>query len=1175
MKKLLFSLAAMIAMVATSCVTDATNDLSVGGKESVVTFSVESQNVSRADIANGAKATRLQYAVFAGKGESMSYLETLSGETELIDLKASFDLTLLNQNEYTIVFWADAPGSIYTFTKNSATVAANYSGVKANNDNLDAFYAVKEFKVNGTTVVSATLTRPFAQVNFGANDVDAAAIAGFNTGALQSTFTAYVYNSLNLVSGELSGEDTVTFAVNNECLIPGGELKAGYTWVAMNYVFAAANGGSLNTCDLTITDGSKSVSISYPQAPVKRNWRTNLIGALLTGSTKVEVEVDPGFGGEEDHNYPFVGVVAADGTTVACDTFAEAWNAVTGTTSRSSESATIRVRGNVDLGTTNGTAYTLPAGQSVVLDLGGATLNHFSDGDSGNQIAFDVRGNLTVNGGTITTKHTGADLEWSAMTEVFYVGFNGTLNLNNTHIENLGGSAMAYAVDLVNAAAPDGVTLNVENSYLKSSYIPVRVFNNGAGMNNVTIKNSTLEGTSRAFWVHVYSNADNGGKGVKSATLNINIFNPESNNTFIAENPNRLIEYGFTDEINLTPEGVIVIKDAEGNVVEGIGMDLEGNYAVYAAAGLDWIDSNIAANNGFEGKTIKLSADIDLFKGYMDDGDPISTAPIGRMDGVVYGTEGVEAFKGTFDGQGHSIKNLFQNGWALNYDWDRYGAVGLFSRVENATIKNLVIDGAEIYVEGGNVSAIAANAVGECTFENITIKNTKLATYNNGVGGVVAWSEAGVYNFKNIKIDESVVLAGLWGSFDSTIGGVLAEAEPGATYNFENVEVNCRIDAFNDCTASYDYYLYRMCGMVVGRCQETTTIDGRNYPDLSKYNFSFNNVVVNYGDWMNYHYCEPTPSDMNGGRGMRVEPGYSYSGLPADYDHSQCVDNHMNWIPFDQLVGGAQLAVRGLREVEGVTVNYPESFFREQGYKAVENTYTVYTGAGFKAIATTVLADSSKNVTIELANDIDLAGIEWPAVCTKAAFVLDGKGYSIKNLTTNAVEDHGFYSTAMFTSTRKATTIKNLVVENATVTGKGGDNSHGAVLVACNYSSLNIEGVTVKNSTVSNCDRSSVITTYLYFTDATVKNCVVEGCTVNSIGTAGALLGMNNSHNFEATGNTVKNTTISSSEGSNKAGIIIGTWQSAGTLTQSGNTVDNSKAINAGAETNNEIGRTV
>lgn len=161
----------------------------------------------------------------------------------------------------------------------------------------------------------------------------------------------------------------------------------------------------------------------------------------------------------------------------------------------------------------------------------------------------------------------------------------------------------------------------------------------------------------------------------------------------------------------------------------------------------------------------------------------------------------------------------------------------------------------------------------------------------------------------------------------------------------------------------------------------------------------------------------------------------------------------------------------------------------------------------------------------------------------------------------------------MFTSTRKATTIKNLVVENATVTGKGGDNSHGAVLVACNYAALNIEGVTVKGSTISNCDRTGGLVTYLYFAAATVKGCVVEGCTINSIGTAGAILGVNNGKDFTMKGCQVKNTTVSSSEGNNKAGILIGTWQNAGALTEEGNTHSGSKAINAGVETNNEIGR--
>ena len=281
-------------------------------------------------------------------------------------------------------------------------------------------------------------------------------------------------------------------------------------------------------------------------------------------------------------------------------------------------------------------------------------------------------------------------------------------------------------------------------------------------------------------------------------------------------------------------------------------------------------------------------------------------------------------------------------------------------------------------------------------------------------------------------------------------------------------------------------------------------------------------------------------------------------GLWRDVNNNTGINNKN----FTVTVDGKLVAIKGFGTIT-------------DGYYKIGNTYTVLSGQGFHKIATTVLTEASNNVIIELANDINLSDIEWPAVCTKAEFVLDGKGHIIKNLTTSAVEDHGFYSTAMFTSTRKKTTIKNVIIENATVTGNGRDNSHGAVLVACNYNSLNISGVTVKNSTVSNCDRSSVITTYLYFTDATVENCVVEGCTVNSIGTAGAILGMNNSHNFIATGNTVTSTTISSSEGGNKAGILIGTWQTAGTLTDEANVVENSKAINAGTETNNKIGRTV
>ena len=333
-------------------------------------------------------------------------------------------------------------------------------------------------------------------------------------------------------------------------------------------------------------------------------------------------------------------------------------------------------------------------------------------------------------------------------------------------------------------------------------------------------------------------------------------------------------------------------------------------YSILNAEGFKTVISYIDETNGFEGMTLKLDADIDLFQGYMPDGDPITTAPIGDKVEL--------AFKGTFDGQGYTIKNLYQNGWALNYEWGVYGSIGLFRKLENATVKNVIIEDMEALIEGGDISFIAGSATGTCVFENITIKNSTIGTYNNGCGGIIGWSGAGHYTFKNITLGSDVVLGGLWGSFDSSIGGIVGQAEPGATYNFENVTINCRIDAYNDCTASYDYYNYRMCGMIIGRCEETTTVDGKNYPDLSKYNLSFNNVVVNYGDWMNYHYCR-----VEGQRAARVESGYAYGGISSDRDHSKDNLHCMECIPFNQLIGGDQYAVKGLPAVDGVTVNYP------------------------------------------------------------------------------------------------------------------------------------------------------------------------------------------------------------------------------------------------------------
>ncbi len=203
--------------------------------------------------------------------------------------------------------------------------------------------------------------------------------------------------------------------------------------------------------------------------------------------------------------------------------------------------------------------YTIPEGRNIVLDLNGKTISGTTVTPSGSIVSlFDVRGTLVVKNGTITVKHTDTNMEWNKASEIFYVGFNGRLDVIDATLENLGGTDMAYCVDMVNAT---NITFNATNSTIKSTYIPVRVFNNGSGMNNVSIKDCDVIGTSRALWVHIFTPVDNTSgkyKGIyKEDTLNLDIYN--NGNTFTASNPDRIIEYGFTDPINFNATGDTVL----------------------------------------------------------------------------------------------------------------------------------------------------------------------------------------------------------------------------------------------------------------------------------------------------------------------------------------------------------------------------------------------------------------------------------------------------------------------------------------------------------------------------------------------------------------------------------------------------------------------------------------
>lgn len=382
--------------------------------------------------------------------------------------------------------------------------------------------------------------------------------------------------------------------------------------------------------------------------------------------------------------------------------------------------------------------------------------------------------------------------------------------------------------------------------------------------------------------------------------------------------------------------------------------------------------------DSFEGKTVTLSNNIDLGDHLFD--------PIGfgyDYDGFM--ADG-KTFNGTFDGNGKTIFNLYQNGWDLDpnpgvYDTYTYSMAGggLFASVVDATIKNLTMSGADIVFECVDMGVVCGYAQGNCTFDNISIINCTIQNYNRYTGGVVGEVspkynadgtpveytledgtvvKGGYHVFNNINVDSSTTVSSLWGSFDTSLGGILGGkwdkngAETKVTMT--DCHVACTIDAFNDVTSAYQWYAYRRAGMLVGNTEQSA-----DHKALANF-LTCEDVYVYYGEWNNYHYCEFTnqsgsenASWQNNYPWVRNEAGLSCSaysnpryGHPIvngeyvqseAHDHLHDKENNQCTIslPFAQLYGGGQ-GVYGATEHDGVISSEAYTVTYKDGDKTIK-----------------------------------------------------------------------------------------------------------------------------------------------------------------------------------------------------------------------------------------------
>ncbi len=297
MKKFIY-MASAAALLA-SCSDDIHMDVTAPGQQVEVTFSaaLPTEMMSRA-VSDGETANQLSYTVFKSDG-SVVLSETIEAFQSTVRTQV-VSIPLITGETYTIAFWADKKDNgLYTY--NDGKISINYANAKANDESADAFFwTEKNYKVTGSASKTVTLTRPFAQINFGTTQADheAAVKSGLDISTTQVTVSGTTYTSLNLLDGSVDGKADVTYALNTRPSNPETLTVEGadYVYVAYAYVLTPPADKSENLTKVTLTPKATDAAVrEYTTVPVKRNYRTNIIGNLFTSNVDFKVVIDQNY----------------------------------------------------------------------------------------------------------------------------------------------------------------------------------------------------------------------------------------------------------------------------------------------------------------------------------------------------------------------------------------------------------------------------------------------------------------------------------------------------------------------------------------------------------------------------------------------------------------------------------------------------------------------------------------------------------------------------------------------------------------------------------------------------------------------------------------------------------------------------------------------------------------
>lgn len=172
---------------------------------------------------------------------------------------------------------------------------------------------------------------------------------------------------------------------------------------------------------------------------------------------------------------------------------------------------------------------------------------------------------------------------------------------------------------------------------------------------------------------------------------------------------------------------------------------------------------------------------------------------------VPIGNRNIIKYRGTFDGNGKTITNLY-----INASQTSQNNMGLFGYTYQSTIKNLTFENANVTNTQSNTGILVGKAGYGSTLQNIKISKTCQIKGGNYTGGIAGELDGNAYNCVNYATVQGIkFVGGFWGMYSRKGNSITACA------NYGNV------------TASSE-----MAGGLVGYFRGGTIQDCANYGDV-------------------------------------------------------------------------------------------------------------------------------------------------------------------------------------------------------------------------------------------------------------------------------------------------------------------------------------------------------